>query len=103
GRSAFRQHVSHVSDGTDAPPPQTENASATRAACSRLWRASAPTAGLALASRTAAAIFLQKIARERRSLKVHAPISCGSSWRQTNFAFFGNGLSISRSLFSARG
>jgi DNA-binding SARP family transcriptional activator len=32
---------------------QSENASATKRACSRLWRASAPTAGLALASRPA--------------------------------------------------
>ena len=41
--------------------------------------------------------------RNRGSMKVHAPMFSGSSWHQMNFVLFGNGLSISRSFFSASG
>src|SRR4029453_3174174 len=99
------EYMCHQTNATDEQniAAQTANASATRRDCSRLWRASAPTAGLALASRPAYAISLQKSVRNRGSMKVQAPMFSGSSWHQTNFALFGNGFSISRSFFSASG
>src|SRR5206468_9734325 len=75
-----------ISTRRQAQSAQTENASAIRRACSRLWRASEPTAGLALASRPVYAISVQKSVRSRGSMKVQAPMFCGSSWHQTNFA-----------------
>ena len=54
GRRLSLRHTSSIGCGSGgAKSAQTENASATRRACSRLWRASAPTAGLAPASRPA--------------------------------------------------
>src|SRR5439155_22851148 len=96
-RSARREDragegIQRVSDFRSVQLTQIENASATRRACSRLWRASAPTAGLALASRPAEAISLQKSGRNRGSIKVQAPRFCGPSLHQTSFAAVGNGL-----------
>ena len=58
--AATTQHLYLRSQNGESANPRpvetlnyTENASAMRAACSRLCRASAPTAGLALASRPA--------------------------------------------------